>query len=77
MHYLATVSFTLATLFSAAVQAQSSTLLQDYTPVSLSELQDPPASDWLMWRRTANHWGYSPLDQIDRDNVTELEVLWT
>jgi alcohol dehydrogenase (cytochrome c) len=33
-----------------------------------------PASDWLMWRRTYNGWGYSPLDQINKDNVKNLQV---
>jgi alcohol dehydrogenase (cytochrome c) len=32
-------------------------------------LQDPDPADWLMWRRTLNSWGYSPLRQIDRTNV--------
>lgn len=47
-----------------------------YRPVTLAELEDPPAEDWLMWRRTPDHWGYSPLDQIDRDNVAGLRLAW-
>ncbi len=30
-----------------------------------------------MWRRTLDSWGYSPLDQIDRDNVGELRLVWS
>ena len=30
-----------------------------------------------MWRRTLDGWGYSPLDQIDRDNVGDLRLVWT
>ena len=30
-----------------------------------------------MWRRTLDSWGYSPLDQIDRDNVGDLRMVWT
>ena len=30
-----------------------------------------------MWRRTLNGWGYSPLDQIDRDNVGDLRMVWS
>jgi len=37
----------------------------------------PPDGDWLMWRRTYNHWGFSPLDQIDRSNVGNLRLAWT
>ena len=40
-------------------------------------LQDPDPNDWLMWRRTLDSWGYSPLDQIDRRNVDELRMVWT
>jgi alcohol dehydrogenase (cytochrome c) len=47
------------------------------TPVTDAMLRDPPASDWLMWRRTYNGWGYSPLDQINKDNVKDLRPAWT
>ncbi len=40
-------------------------------------LRDPPAEDWLMWRRTLNGWGFSPLDQINRGNVANLRMVWT
>ena len=30
-----------------------------------------------MWRRTYNGWGYSPLDQINRDTVSDLRVVWS
>ena len=60
---------------TAAVQAQS--LLDNYSPVTLAELQKPPPGDWLMWRRTANNWGYSPLDQINTDNVSSLRLAWS
>jgi alcohol dehydrogenase (cytochrome c) len=40
-------------------------------------LGNPAAGDWLMWRRTLNSWGFSPLDQINRDNVRQLAMVWT
>ncbi len=46
-------------------------------PVTDAMLQDPAPGDWLMWRRTLNGWGYSPLDQIDEDNVGDLRLVWT
>ncbi|MCB1669808.1 MAG: PQQ-binding-like beta-propeller repeat protein [Gammaproteobacteria bacterium] len=61
-------------LIAAHASAQSP--LDNYTPVTYEELENPPASDWLMWRRTQNHWGYSPLDQINRDNVGSLRLAW-
>ena len=46
-------------------------------PVTDAELLDPSPDEWLMWRRTLNGWGYSPLDQIDRDNVGSLRLVWS
>ncbi len=40
-------------------------------------LQNPDPADWLMWRRTLDSWGYSPLTEIDRGNVGGLKVVWT
>ena len=59
----------------AAAQAQSAA--DDFVPVTDEMLQDPAPGDWLTWRRTLDGWGYSPLDQIDRDNVGELRMVWT
>ena len=49
----------------------------DFTPVTDAMLRDPAPGDWLMWRRTLDGWGYSPLDQITRDNVGELRMVWS
>ena len=62
-------------VFASLAAAQQS-LLDNYSPVSLEELANPPEGDWLMWRRTANHWGYSPLDQINKGNVADLRLAW-
>ncbi len=59
---------------SALVQAQSST---DFVPVTDAMLQNPAPEDWPMWRRTLDGWGYSPLDEITRENVGELRMVWT
>ena len=48
-----------------------------FVPVTDEVLQNPDPADWLMWRRTLDGWGYSPLDQIDRDNVGDLRMVWT
>ena len=48
-----------------------------FVPVTDAMLENPAPSDWLMWRRTQNGWGYSPLDQIDRNNVGELRLVWS
>ena len=48
-----------------------------FTPVTDTMLQNPDDSDWLMWRRTLDSWGYSPLDQVNQDNVNRLRLVWT
>ena len=45
-------------------------------PVTDALLRNPPAADWPSWRRTLDGHGYSPLDQIDRDTVTDLRLAW-
>ena len=48
----------------------------DLTPVTDALLADPPPGDWLSWRRTRDGHGYSPLDEVTRDNVDELQLAW-
>ena len=47
-----------------------------YTPVTDERLRAPADGDWLMYRRTYDSWGYSPLDQITTANVADLEPAW-
>lgn len=47
------------------------------TPVTDEVLLNPPDGDWLMWRRTYDGWGYSPLDQINKENVKDLRLAWS
>ena len=48
-----------------------------FRPVTEAMLRNPAAGDWLNWRRTDNAWGYSPLDQITRQNVQQLQLAWS
>ena len=68
------VAAAVVSLTPPAAQAQPAS---DFVPVTDEMLQDPADGDWLMWRRTLDGWGYSPLDQIDRDNVGDLRMVWT
>ena len=43
--------------------------VKSFRPVTEAMLRNPAPGDWLNWRRTDNAWGYSPLDQITRQNV--------
>ena len=51
--------------------------LAKLTAVTDETLRNPSPNDWLMWRRTYDAWGHSPLKQINRDNVNNLTVAWT
>ncbi|HEY5665168.1 MAG TPA: PQQ-binding-like beta-propeller repeat protein [Gammaproteobacteria bacterium] len=50
---------------------------QDFEAVTDALIQNPSDGDWLSWRRTLNGWGFSPLDDINRRNVDELEQVWS
>jgi alcohol dehydrogenase (cytochrome c) len=62
---------------ASALAQQAGNPIRNLTSVTDAMLRNPPPSDWLMWRRTYNGYGYSPLDQINKDNVKDLQVAWT
>ena len=49
----------------------------DFEPVTDAMLENPDPADWINWRRTLDGWGYSQLDQINRDNVDQLQLIWS
>ena len=66
-----------ALLLTAGAGAASAQPARDFTPVTDAMLQDPAPGDWLSWRRTLDGWGYSPLNEINRDNVHRLRMVWS
>ena len=52
-------------------------ILQKYTPVTAERLKNPEDGNWLLFRRTYNGWGYSPLAEITPANVTRLQPVWS
>jgi alcohol dehydrogenase (cytochrome c) len=52
-------------------------ILQAYKAVTSEQLKQPADDDWLMYRRTYNGWGYSPLSQITPENAGHLKPVWT
>ena len=71
--YVLLTGFTLMPPAAGSGAAQTA----DFAPVTDAMLSDPAPGDWLMWRRTLDGWGYSPLDQIDRGNVGDLRMVWS
>ena len=51
--------------------------LDALTPVTAAMLRSPPDKDWLIWRRTYQSDGFSPLTQIDKANAGRLEPAWS
>ena len=50
--------------------------IADFVPVTEQELLNPDDGDWLIYRRTYDSQGFSPLDQINRSNVDDLRLAW-
>lgn len=59
-------------LNSLAIAADS-----DYSSVTAKRLQQPEDHNWLHYRGNYQSWGYSPLKQINQDNVHTLKAAWT
>lgn len=51
--------------------------VRGYSTVTDQRLQNPEPRNWLMYRRTYDGQGYSPLDQINASNVRDLVPVWT
>lgn len=63
-----------ATLLTTAAQTPRT---RDFKPVTDQMLLNPDSGDWIHWRRTLDGWGYSPLNQINRQNVGNLKLAWS
>ena len=50
--------------------------LEKLTAVTDATLIKPSPGDWLTWRRTYDDLGFSPLNQINKRNVSDLRVAW-
>ena len=74
--YVLFVTTTIVALTSVSVTVRGQSFA-DFVPVTDEMLQEPDPADWPMWRRTLDSWGYSPLDQVDRQNVGNLRLVWS
>src|SRR5690606_17357946 len=50
--------------------------LAGFKPVTEAQLENPPAGSWLHWRGDYESLGFSRLDQVDKENVSNLGVAW-
>ncbi len=51
-------------------------VLAKYALVTTERLRKPEDENWLLFRRTYDGWGYSPLAQITPANVGRLQLVW-
>jgi alcohol dehydrogenase (cytochrome c) len=58
------------------VIAARAALAAAISPVTDAMLLNPPPGDWILWRRTYDAHGFSPLNQINRANAGTLATAW-
>jgi alcohol dehydrogenase (cytochrome c) len=51
-------------------------VVKNFQPVTQQMLEKPSPDDWLMFSRTYDAQRYSPLNQINKQNVAKLKVAW-
>ncbi|RUT31262.1 pyrrolo-quinoline quinone [Arsenicitalea aurantiaca] len=72
----ALLAVTALSVLTLPALAQDAGGARSYAPVTNDMILNPPAEEWLMWRRTLDNQGFSPLDTINKDNVDQLTLAW-
>src|SRR5438552_11882290 len=49
----------------------------NFVPVTDAMLRAPKPEDWLLYRGNYQGWGYSPLEQVNKTNVKNLQLVWS
>ena len=49
----------------------------NFVTVTDQIIRTPKPEDWLIHRGNYQSWGYSPLDQINKANVKNLQLVWS
>jgi alcohol dehydrogenase (cytochrome c) len=52
-------------------------VVPSFPNVTDQTLRAPKPEDWLIHRGNYQAWGYSPLDQINKTNVKNLQLVWS
>lgn len=73
---LSKLALAAASILVAATTAVAQPL-PPYKPVSQERLQNQEDDSWLLYRGSYDSHGYSPLATINRDNVAQLEPVWS
>ena len=52
-------------------------VIKNFNDISDQDINYPSENDWTSWRRTPLGFGYSPLKQINKENVQKLKLSWS
>ena len=50
--------------------------MDKFVPLTQENLHNPDPADWPMLGGNMAHWNYSTLDQINRENISSLQLVW-
>jgi PQQ-dependent dehydrogenase (methanol/ethanol family) len=62
---------------TAGINVSAVAQINNLIPVTDATLKDPAPADWLRWRRDSSATGYSPLSQINAQNINKLQFAWS
>src|SRR5499433_2298254 len=71
------ISSCLAAAVLCALATHAAAQLPEFRPVTDAVLANPDPADWLMINRTFDQQRFSPLDQINKNNVAQLRMAWS
>jgi len=52
-------------------------VVPNFLTVTDQMIRTPKPENWLIHRGNYQAWGYSPLDQINKTNVKNLQLVWS
>jgi alcohol dehydrogenase (cytochrome c) len=67
----------LLAIASGPALGQADASNRPFRPVTAAMMSNPPASEWLQYRRTFDGHGFSPLTKITKANVGKLAPIWS
>ena len=59
-----------------ASEAAAQGPMDKFVPMTQENLHNPDPADWPMLGGNMAHWNYSSLDQINRENISSLQLVW-
>src|SRR5215467_2538779 len=69
------ISIVLISVFVASILLAAQ--VKSFTPVTDQMLLNPSPDDWLMFSRTYDAQRFSPLNQVNKQNVNQLGLAWS